>query len=55
MLIKEAPCLKQAVQIRLDTDVLAWLKGYGKGYQSRIDTVFGKLFYGVNKNERRIV
>jgi uncharacterized protein (DUF4415 family) len=30
---------KQAVQIRLDADVLAWFKGYGKGYQSRINAV----------------
>ena len=27
---------KQAVQIRLDADVLAWFKGLGKGYQSKI-------------------
>ncbi|MDR2485219.1 MAG: BrnA antitoxin family protein [Treponema sp.] len=29
--------VKRAVQIRLDADVLAWFKGYGKGYQSRIN------------------
>jgi len=29
---------KQAVQIRLDADVLAWFKGYGKGYQSKINS-----------------
>ena len=26
---------KKAVTIRLDTDVLDWLKGYGRGYQTR--------------------
>ena len=26
---------KKAVTLRLDTDVLEWLKGYGKGYQTR--------------------
>lgn len=26
---------KKAVTMRLDADVLAWLKGYGKGYQTR--------------------
>jgi uncharacterized protein (DUF4415 family) len=26
---------KKAVTIRLDGDVLEWLKGYGKGYQTR--------------------
>jgi|GEM_PF-257573 len=30
---------KQAIQIRLDADVLAWFKAYGKGYQSRINAV----------------
>jgi len=30
---------RQAVQILFDADVLAWLKGYGKGYQSRINAV----------------
>ena len=26
---------KRVVTMRLDADVLAWLKGYGKGYQTR--------------------
>jgi len=26
---------KKAVTMRLDADVLEWLKGYGKGYQTR--------------------
>jgi len=30
---------KEAVQIRIDADVLAWFKAYGKGYQSRINAV----------------
>jgi uncharacterized protein (DUF4415 family) len=34
---------KQAVQIRLDSDVLAWFKGYGKGYQSRINAVLREV------------
>jgi uncharacterized protein (DUF4415 family) len=29
---------KQAVTIRLDADVLAWLKASGSGYQTRINT-----------------
>jgi uncharacterized protein (DUF4415 family) len=28
---------KKAITIRLDTDVLDWLKGYGRGYQTRIN------------------
>jgi uncharacterized protein (DUF4415 family) len=34
---------KKAVQIRLDSDVLAWFKGYGKGYQSRINAVLREV------------
>ena len=28
---------KRAVTMRLDSDVLEWLKGYGKGYQTRVN------------------
>jgi uncharacterized protein (DUF4415 family) len=35
--------VKKAVQIRLDADVLAWFKGYGKGYQSRINAVLREI------------
>jgi uncharacterized protein (DUF4415 family) len=31
--------IKQAVTIRLDADVLAWLKQEGKGYQTRVNTI----------------
>ena len=34
---------KQAVQIRLDADVLAWFRAYGKGYQSRINAVLREV------------
>ena|ERR1700688_384526 len=33
------PPTKQAIHIRLDADVLAWFKGTGKGYQTRINNV----------------
>lgn len=29
--------IKKSFTIRLDADVLAWLKGQGKGYQTRIN------------------
>jgi uncharacterized protein (DUF4415 family) len=29
--------VKQAVSIRLDTDVLAWLKAKGSGYQTKVN------------------
>jgi uncharacterized protein (DUF4415 family) len=35
--------IKKAVQIRLDADVLAWFKAYGKGYQSRINAVLREV------------
>ena len=35
----EWPPAKQQVTVRLDTDVLDWLKGYGKGYQTRINRI----------------
>jgi len=28
---------KKSVTIRLDADVLQWLKGYGRGYQTRVN------------------
>ena len=29
--------IKKPLTIRLDSDILAWLKGQGKGYQTRIN------------------
>jgi uncharacterized protein (DUF4415 family) len=31
--------VKQPVSIRLDADVLAWLKSQGSGYQTRVNSV----------------
>ncbi len=31
--------IKQPLTIRVDADVLAWLKGQGKGYQTRINSI----------------
>jgi uncharacterized protein (DUF4415 family) len=31
--------VKQKVTLRLDADILAWLKSQGKGYQSRINAI----------------
>ena len=31
--------IKRPLTIRLDADVLAWLKGQGKGYQTRINAL----------------
>ncbi len=34
---------KQSVTIRLDADVLAWLKSSGEGYQTRVNTYLRQL------------
>jgi uncharacterized protein (DUF4415 family) len=34
---------KQSVTIRLDADVLAWLKASGEGYQTRVNTYLRRL------------
>ncbi len=31
--------VKKATTVRIDVDVLAWLKTYGKGYQTRINAI----------------
>ncbi len=34
--------VKQQLTVRLDSDVLAWLRQQGKGYQTRLNTVLRK-------------
>lgn len=34
--------IKKPLSIRIDADILAWLKSYGKGYQSRINAILRK-------------
>ena len=31
--------VKQQLTVRIDADVVAWVKGQGKGYQSRLNTI----------------
>jgi uncharacterized protein (DUF4415 family) len=33
------PPVKKQLTIRLDEDVLTWLKGHGRGYQTRINRI----------------
>jgi uncharacterized protein (DUF4415 family) len=33
------PPVKKQLTIRLDADILAWLKGHGRGYQTRINRI----------------
>ena len=40
--------LKQVVQIRLDADVLEWLKQEGPGYQTRANAILRKAMLQAN-------
>jgi uncharacterized protein (DUF4415 family) len=33
------PPVKKQLTIRIDADILDWLKGHGKGYQTRINRI----------------
>ncbi len=43
---------KKAVSLRLDTDVLEWMKAQGKGYQSRINAIL-RAYYEAHRDEAR--
>ena len=43
------PPRKQQLTIRLDTDVLTWLKSRGAGYQSRINAIL-RAYYEAHRN-----
>ncbi len=38
--------IKKSLTIRLDADVLAWLKGHGRGYQTRINKLLRSAMDG---------
>ncbi|MDH3605283.1 MAG: BrnA antitoxin family protein [Candidatus Tectomicrobia bacterium] len=44
------PPSKQQLTIRLDTDILKWLKGQGRGYQTRINAIL-RAYYEAHKHE----
>ena len=43
---------KKQLTIRLDADVLEWLKHQGKGYQSRINAIL-RAYYEAHRDEAR--
>ena len=43
------PPHKQQLTIRLDSDILGWLKGQGQGYQTRINSIL-RSYYEAHKN-----
>jgi uncharacterized protein (DUF4415 family) len=45
--------IKKPLTIRLDADVLAWLKGQGKGYQTRINALLRSSMESATTGKRR--
>ena len=43
---------KKQLTLRLDTDVLAWMKAQGKGYQSRINAIL-RAYYEAHQDGAR--
>jgi uncharacterized protein (DUF4415 family) len=47
--------IKKPVTIRIDADVLAWLKSQGRGYQTRINKLLrGAMKAGAGRHSRRL-
>ena len=44
------PETKTGVYIRLDADLLDWLKGQGRGYQTRINAIL-RAYYEAHRDE----
>ena len=38
--------VKQQLTVRIDADILAWLRGQGKGYQSRLNEILRAAMVG---------
>jgi uncharacterized protein (DUF4415 family) len=45
--------IKKPLTIRLDADVLAWLKGQGRGYQTRINALLRSAMETAGSNKSR--
>jgi uncharacterized protein (DUF4415 family) len=43
--------IKQAVSMRLDADVIAWLKKRGKGYQTRVNSILRQTMLADTKRD----
>ncbi len=42
--------VKQSLTIRLDADVIAWLKSQGRGYQTRINSLLRNAMIGAPRH-----
>jgi len=45
--------IKKSLTIRIDADVLAWLRAQGKGYQTRINALLRKAMNGPGSSRPR--
>ncbi len=45
--------IKKSLTIRIDADVLAWVKGQGKGYQTRINRYLREEMYRTKPRSER--
>jgi len=45
--------IKRSVTVRLDADVLAWLKSSGRGYQTRLNQLLRRAMAGQPSRRRR--
>jgi uncharacterized protein (DUF4415 family) len=44
--------VKRQLTVRIDADVVAWLKSYGKGYQSRLNAILRSVMLGKTGRRR---
>jgi len=43
---------KKSTTVRVDSDVLAWLKHYGKGYQTRLNAILRDAMLQSTRNQK---
>ena len=48
------PPAKQQLTIRIDADVLKWLKGHGRGYQTRINHILRAAMENTPRRSRSV-
>lgn len=46
--------VKESLTIRMDADILAWLRGQGKGYQTRINALLREALDALGSSRVRI-
>jgi uncharacterized protein (DUF4415 family) len=46
--------VKESLTIRIDADILAWLRAQGKGYQTRINALLREALDGLGSKRIRI-